>query len=1506
MKLLSKFLIFIFLSQQFSAQNNFVATNDIFGQRVFIENRGQFDATVQSAEMVKYAYESSNEHIYFTEKGLVYKLIKKFPLSQHQNEKLEHGKKVKSKSDEIHFVNMNWLGANANIQIVAEEKQSHYFSFGAAHLNSRTFKKITYKNVYHQIDIEYIIPEEKEYGIKYNVILHPGANPNDIKISYNGAVSRFTNKKGNIIISTPLEDITEHAPSSFKEDGEEVKTTFRLENNIISFAFPNGFESNKSLIIDPFVTTISLPSNNKGYDVDYDYFGNLFVFGGSHVPKLAKYNASGVLQWVFNGMVPSIPWDASGPYPRISNFGINKTNGSAYIGTGWKFTGTQIVRIDTLGNYDNFVSTPYSNWIETWDFGFHCPSNRMYVFGGGGSANNSGGILDQITGTVSIANFSGLNSTSQDVANNAIDDNGNIFLFYAAGAGTSNTLLKINNSFNGNSWHVPSTYYGFSEGNAKALYPVNSTNELSNGFNCLAVNTDYLYFYNGFNLAAYNKNTGAKIGFTTIPGQNLKWQGGIAVDDCNNLYIGGNGNILCYNFNGSSFTALPPISLGIGSPLQYVFDIKLDKLNKLLYVSGNGFAGVYPSGGSCGDIISLTSGCDAINSGSATITVTTSVLNPTITYIWTQGNTTISATTSTLTSNTVTNLPNGTYSVKVFVNSICHGVYINTLNIHCCPDDDVSKIVTQVNCTNTLNNVALSIVGGGTIVPMVIWSPAPASVSPNSLTASGLMTGTNTISIDFGSGCVITETVDMFAPPPPVTFSLNNLSNSDDISCVHPSIHLQANSNYAYGSLAYYWSSPTFTANTATVVVNEPSTITVTATDEATGCLQTHTITIGVNTVTPNNSVNPSNQVVTCNSGNPATFTGSAHDPVVNVQHNWYSPLNPLPGGVPIATSNAATSILSDQLAPGVYTMETTNLINGCKAIKTVTVTSLDAWPTFSVASSTNFSVGCSPLHQTTLSIVNPISTQTPPATCSYTFLPPGFGGSIPAGAMLDVNNTSTITQTPGTWTLVVQDNSNWCRTQISVPILQNTVAPNLVTHLLTQTLTCFHPTVLATGSSTSTNTYVNWIVPVIPPIISTPSIVIGPENGPNTSSTTLNYANYTVVATNSVNGCQTSSVLVINQNFRPPVSNPTISIGTPTAIYCISGTNPVVLTTGSSIGVGPPSFVANPTWAGPSPQLTLSGPSSYSCYVAGIYSLTVMDSYNGCKSTGTINVLDKTQPPVLLMPVSTASIDCGDNQAKLSIEIIEPSNELLYWFFDFPNGTAFSPTAAPMANGSNPMLSGTSASLINVSMTGMYQYLVTNTITGCQANGVFNVEKGDLRADFNADPISGYAPLIVNFTNNSSSSLGASDIISIWSFGNGSSQTTTGNIHPATSFQAAGVYTVILISSKGNCLDTTEKIIMVDMPSKLETPNVFTPNGDGSNDVFYLNTANLQILSAVIYDRWGTKVYEVSSKTGNISWDGKSLQGTECATGAYFYIISAEGKDGKSYETKGNISLFR
>jgi gliding motility-associated-like protein len=111
---------------------------------------------------------------------------------------------------------------------------------------------------------------------------------------------------------------------------------------------------------------------------------------------------------------------------------------------------------------------------------------------------------------------------------------------------------------------------------------------------------------------------------------------------------------------------------------------------------------------------------------------------------------------------------------------------------------------------------------------------------------------------------------------------------------------------------------------------------------------------------------------------------------------------------------------------------------------------------------------------------------------------------------------------------------------------------------------------------------------------------------------------------------------------------------------------------------------------------------------------------------------------------------------------------------------------------------------------------------------------------------------------------------------------------------------------NKGKCIDSVHTSIRVEVPSSLVVPNVFSPNDDGVNDVFFLKVANLSEMSMTIYDRWGHLVYQLTSNN-NVAWDGKNQMGENVSEGTYYYILTAKRKDGQEdINTKGTISLFR
>jgi gliding motility-associated-like protein len=115
------------------------------------------------------------------------------------------------------------------------------------------------------------------------------------------------------------------------------------------------------------------------------------------------------------------------------------------------------------------------------------------------------------------------------------------------------------------------------------------------------------------------------------------------------------------------------------------------------------------------------------------------------------------------------------------------------------------------------------------------------------------------------------------------------------------------------------------------------------------------------------------------------------------------------------------------------------------------------------------------------------------------------------------------------------------------------------------------------------------------------------------------------------------------------------------------------------------------------------------------------------------------------------------------------------------------------------------------------------------------------------------------------------------WSPPDGLSCTTCPN--PIAAPNVSTTYVVTVTSSDG--CSKTDTVIVDVTPQAISIPNIFTPNGDKKNDVFYIH--NLEYYPGshlVIYDRWGKKVYESASYPNN--WDGGDQ-----SDGVYYYVLT-------------------
>lgn len=127
------------------------------------------------------------------------------------------------------------------------------------------------------------------------------------------------------------------------------------------------------------------------------------------------------------------------------------------------------------------------------------------------------------------------------------------------------------------------------------------------------------------------------------------------------------------------------------------------------------------------------------------------------------------------------------------------------------------------------------------------------------------------------------------------------------------------------------------------------------------------------------------------------------------------------------------------------------------------------------------------------------------------------------------------------------------------------------------------------------------------------------------------------------------------------------------------------------------------------------------------------------------------------------------------------------------------------------------------------------------------------------------------------------------------------------TIYNGEKVYTVCLVATnKNGCKDTTCKDITVFAQPEFVPFNVFTPDGDGLNDVFAFNkdAKGVDLFQCVIVDRWGNTVTELNHIDDG--WNGNRKSGSPSAAGVYFYTYYIKYTNGTEQSGQGNVTLLR
>lgn len=381
----------------------------------------------------------------------------------------------------------------------------------------------------------------------------------------------------------------------------------------------------------------------------------------------------------------------------------------------------------------------------------------------------------------------------------------------------------------------------------------------------------------------------------------------------------------------------------------------------------------------------------------------------------------------------------------------------------------------------------------------------------------------------------------------------------------------------------------------------------------------------------------------------------------------------------------------------------------------------------------------------------------------------------------------------------------------------------------------------------------------------------------PNVSTTNtainLGAGTYTVNVTDHF-GCTSSHTFTITEPPNVPI------------VASISGTTPIctgssALLVASATGGAPPYTYA---WISPfstNDSLTVSPTSNTT------YTVVIADACNTTPDTATFTVA------VNQLPIITFS---GDTLAGC-----------------IPVCTNFTVSATPAVTscswnfGDNSTGVGTPVSHCYLNSG---QYNVTAHVT--DANGCKDSLTINNYITVYPTPVAGFS-----FISNNPSTLIESNIsiddLSVggdtcyWDFGDGNTLTVVGCGDVSNLYSDTGAYHVTqIVVNNGGCSDTIEYDVYIVPYTTLYIPNAFTPNGNGTNDLFFVYGEYVEDFHLMVFDRWGNLIFETYDRAKG--WDGKANNGKNVAqTDTYVYVVTyTENYNKRKHKVIGHVNLIR
>lgn len=461
--------------------------------------------------------------------------------------------------------------------------------------------------------------------------------------------------------------------------------------------------------------------------------------------------------------------------------------------------------------------------------------------------------------------------------------------------------------------------------------------------------------------------------------------------------------------------------------------------------------------------------------------------------------------------------------------------------------------------------------------------------------------------------------------------------------------------------VAYLWTGPGIGANNESQqspIVTQSGLYTLQVTNPVNGCTSTDSAIVNQDASVPVAN-GGDDHVLNC-SVNTVSFNGSGSSSGADIFYNWSGP--------GISGTNVSAQSPSGIAVPGTYNLTVTNTANNCINTDIVVVILDIQAPTANAGS--DLILNC---------YNNAVDTLDGNASSfgsiyAYSWAGPGIVSGDENLQNPVVNNQ------PGLYELTVTNNNNTCTAVDQVMVVADLSAPtaNAGVDNIIDCVTLSTP--IGGASSSGVDFTYEWTGPGITPVIATQAIPTVDQPG-----------TYTIVVTNTINGCTMSDNMVVNTN----AVYPTASAGVDGLLTC-SQTSEVLNGSASSSGVG-----FNILWTGPGINANNQSFTTPSVTVPGTYIIAITDVANSCISKDTVVVAQN-----ITVPNASAGIDRHLDCQTLSVVL------------DGGLSTT-SPTVGYLWTGVGIVTGTETQKKPAVTQPGTYTLVVTDNNNGCDATDV-------------------------------------------------------------------------------------------------------------------------------------------------------------------------------------------